>query len=67
VNGKEFVKFLPDVLDALFSILTENEDPERYDYKVFKSLINVVHLITEDARYTQFIPVLDMYIMVSTS
>ena len=34
VNGKEFVKFLPDVLDALFSILTENPDSEQYDYKV---------------------------------
>lgn len=34
VNGKEFVKFLPDVLDALFSILTENSDADQYDYKV---------------------------------
>ncbi len=34
VNGKEFVKFLPDVLDALFSILTENSDSEKYDGKV---------------------------------
>lgn len=38
VNGKEFVKFLPDVLDALFSILTENSDGEKYDYKVGEDL-----------------------------
>eukprot|EP00095_Tigriopus_kingsejongensis_P007920 maker-scaffold1210_size55525-snap-gene-0.17 protein:Tk07920 transcript:maker-scaffold1210_size55525-snap-gene-0.17-mRNA-1 annotation:"dedicator of cytokinesis protein 1 isoform x3" len=62
VNGKEFAKFLPDVLDALFSILTDNENPEKFDLKVFKSLVNVIHLITEDARYQQFLPVLDMYI-----
>jgi dedicator of cytokinesis protein 1 len=62
VNGKEFVKFLPDVLDALFSILTENPDSEEYDDKVFKSLIYVIHLITEDTRYQQFVPVLDVYI-----
>ncbi len=62
VNGKEFVKSLPDVLDALFSILTEACDTAEYDYKVFKSLINVIHLITEDSRYQQFVPVLDMYI-----
>ncbi|TRY70430.1 hypothetical protein TCAL_09293 [Tigriopus californicus] len=62
VNGKEFAKFLPDVLDALFSILTENTEPEKFDPKVFKSLVNVIHLITEDARFQQFLPVLDMYI-----
>lgn len=62
VNGKEFAKFLPDVLDALFSILTENQDPETFDPKIFKSLVNVIHLITEDARFQQFLPVLDMYI-----
>ena len=62
VNGKEFVKFLPDVLDALFSILTEKCDNEQDDEKVFKSLINVINLITEDSRYHQFVRVLDMYI-----
>jgi hypothetical protein len=62
VNGKEFVKFLPDVLDALFSILTEKSDNEQDDLKVFKSIIDVIHLITEDLRYQQFVPVLDVYI-----
>ena len=31
-------------------------------FQVFKSLINVIHLITEDSRYQQFVPVLDLYI-----
>jgi hypothetical protein len=66
VNGEEFVKFLPDVLDALFSILTDNKTDnkkrEEILAKVFKSLIKVIHVITEDTRYQQFVPVLDMYI-----
>lgn len=65
VTGEEFAKFIPDVLDALFSILIRNDDAEGvYDYKVFKSLIHVIQLITEDkeGRYTQFIPVLELYI-----
>ena len=31
VKAAEVVKFLPDVLDALFSILMENSDSELYD------------------------------------
>ena len=67
VNGKEFVKFLPDVLDSLFSILTESTIEEGLDMKVFKSLINVIHLITEDPRYQQFVSVLDVYIRTNFS
>ena len=40
----------------------ENGDPETYDQKVFRSLVNVIHMITEDPRYQQFIPVLELYI-----
>jgi hypothetical protein len=29
----------------------ENTDSEVYDQKVFKSLVNVIHMITEDARF----------------
>ena len=29
----------------------ENTESEVYDQKVFKSLVNVIHMITEDARF----------------
>ncbi|QQP35522.1 Dedicator of cytokinesis protein 1like [Caligus rogercresseyi] len=60
-NGHEVVKFLPDVLDALFSILMENEDSESNDQKVFKILIFVIQIVT-DSKYQLFIPVLELYI-----
>lgn len=41
---------------------TENTQPDTYDQKVFKSLVNVIHMVTEDPRYQQFIPVLELYI-----
>ncbi len=54
---------MPDVLDALFSILMENTDSEIYDYKVFKSLVDSILLITdENSKFTQFVPVLELYI-----
>lgn len=52
---------MTDVLDALFSILTENPNSQ-YDEKVFKSLVSVILLITENSVYNQFIPVMDLYI-----
>ena len=45
-----------------FMIRRSSPDSEQYDTKVFKSLIDVIHLITEDTRYQQFVPVLDLYI-----
>ncbi|XP_040577137.1 dedicator of cytokinesis protein 1 [Lepeophtheirus salmonis] len=60
-NGHEVVKFLPDVLDALFSILMENRDSESNDQKVFKILIFVIQIVT-DTKYQLFIPVLEVYI-----
>jgi dedicator of cytokinesis protein 1 len=63
VTAQEFVKFMPDVLDALFSMLMENSEAEVYDNKVFKSLVNVLLLITEEkSKFKQFIPVLELYI-----
>ena len=38
MKAAEVVKFLPDVLDALFSILMENSDSELYDNLVFEVL-----------------------------
>ena len=62
VKASEVVKFLPDVLDALFSILMENSDSELYDNLVFEALVAVIEMVTDD-KYKQFIPVLEVYIM----
>ncbi len=61
VKAEEVVKFLPDVLDALFSILMENSDSELYDNLVFEALIAVIEMVTGD-KFKQFIPVLEVYI-----
>ena len=56
VKAAEVVKFLPDVLDALFSILMENSDSELYDNLVFEALVAVIEMVTED-KFKQFVPV----------
>ena len=61
VKAADVVKFLPDVLDALFSILMENSDSELYDNLVFEALVAVIEMVTED-KFKQFIPVLEVYI-----
>ena len=40
VDGEEVVKFLQDVLDALFNILMENSDSDLYDNMVFECLVS---------------------------
>ena len=40
VEGEEVVKFLQDVLDTLFNILTLNKDPDLYDNIVFNCLVS---------------------------
>ena len=62
VKAAEVVKFLPDVLDALFSILMENSDSELYDNLVFEALVAVIGMVTDD-RYRQFIPVLEVSVV----
>lgn len=39
VDGEEVVKFLQDVLDALFNILMQNSDSDLYDNMVFDCLV----------------------------
>jgi dedicator of cytokinesis protein 1 len=39
VSGEEIVKFLQDVLDALFNILMQNSDSDIYDNMVFNCLV----------------------------
>ncbi|XP_063232451.1 dedicator of cytokinesis protein 1 isoform X3 [Bacillus rossius redtenbacheri] len=66
VDGEEVVKFLQDVLDALFSILMQNSDSDLYDNMVFECLLYIIGLVS-DRKYQHFQPVLDLYIKESFS
>ena len=51
INSDELVKFIPDVLDALFSILMETEEGNKFnnfENVVFKNIIKCISLITEE-------------------
>lgn len=66
VDGEEVVKFLQDVLDALFNILMQNNDSEVFDTMVFQSLLYIISLVS-DRKYQHFQPVLNLYIQESFS
>ncbi|XP_066581822.1 dedicator of cytokinesis protein 1 isoform X2 [Prorops nasuta] len=66
VDGEEVVKFLQDVLDALFNILISNSDSDLYDDMVFECLLYIIGLVS-DRKYQHFQPVLDLYISESFS
>ncbi|KAH8278766.1 hypothetical protein KR018_008948, partial [Drosophila ironensis] len=66
VPGEEVVKFLQDILDALFNILVENDQPEKYDQLVFMSIIYLIETVS-DLKYQHFQSVLDVYINESFS
>ncbi|GFG33105.1 hypothetical protein Cfor_10663, partial [Coptotermes formosanus] len=66
VDGEEIVKFLQDVLDALFNILMQNSDSDLYDNMVFECLLYIIELVS-DRKYQHFQPVLDLYIRESFS
>ncbi|KAJ8709629.1 hypothetical protein PYW08_009633 [Mythimna loreyi] len=69
VPSEELVKFLQDILDALFSILTQvQEDHKDNDYTdnsygvlVLECLLRVISLVA-DHKYQHFQPVLHVYI-----
>lgn len=67
VDGEEVVKFLQDILDALFNILMDNPDSDVYDHLVFRCLLHIIGLVSNDWKYQHFEPVLDMYIKESFS
>ncbi|XP_026674071.1 dedicator of cytokinesis protein 1 isoform X3 [Ceratina calcarata] len=66
VDGEDVVKFLQDVLDALFNILMSNSDSDVYDDMVFECLLYIIGLVS-DRKYQHFQPVLDLYISESFS
>lgn len=53
VNGEEVIKFLQDVLDALFRILILNSDSNTFDRSVFDCLVFIIGLVTE-RKYEHF-------------
>lgn len=62
LNGEEIVKFLQDILDALFSMFsTHDGNSTHYTGIVFRGLIHIFSLL-EDSKYEHFKPVLDTYI-----
>lgn len=66
VNPEEVVKFLQDILDALFNILGSDEDPDKFDPLVFKCLLRLIEIVS-DLKYQHFQSVLDLYINESFS
>lgn len=67
VDGEEVVKFLQDILDALFEILTDAHDSDQIDMLVFECLLHIIQLVSSDWKYQHFEPVLDLYIKESFS
>ena len=66
VSAEEIVKFLQDILDALFDILVQNDDPFIYDDLVFQCLLKLIEIVS-DKKYQHFQSVLDLYINESFS
>uniref|UniRef100_A0A1B0CEY6 Dedicator of cytokinesis protein 1 n=1 Tax=Lutzomyia longipalpis TaxID=7200 RepID=A0A1B0CEY6_LUTLO len=66
VKPEEVVKFLQDILDALFCILVQNSDPAKYDDLVFRCLLRLIEIVSE-IKYQHFQSVLDLYINESFS
>ncbi|KIM29799.1 hypothetical protein M408DRAFT_328621 [Serendipita vermifera MAFF 305830] len=62
VGEVEIVKFLRDIFDSLFAVLVSkvNEDGEMDDL-IFNALVTVLGIV-QDRRFTNFQPVLDVYI-----
>lgn len=62
VGEGEIVKFLRDIFDALFGILvSQNNQTGEMDLLVFNALVTVLGII-QDRRFSNFQPVLDVYI-----
>lgn len=66
VQPEEIVKFLQDILDALFKILTDNVDALKYNDLVFQCLLLLIEIVS-DKKYQHFQSVLDLYINESFS
>ena len=62
LSGEEVVKFLQDILDALFAMFsTEDGNSTPHSGLVFHVLVSIISSL-EDPKFEQFKPVLDAYI-----
>ena len=62
VGEVEIVKFLGDIFDSLFGILvSQNNTSSEMDHLVFSALVTVLGIV-QDRRFSNFQPVLDVYI-----
>ena len=62
VGEVEIVKFLRDIFDSLFAILvSSNNQSGEMDSLVFNALVTVLGIV-QDRRFSNFQPVLDVYI-----
>lgn len=62
LNGEEIVKFLQDILDALFSMFSTGDgNSTLYSGLVFKALIHIFSLL-DSTKFEHFKPVMDAYI-----
>ncbi|XP_077488994.1 dedicator of cytokinesis spg isoform X2 [Amblyomma americanum] len=62
LDGEEIVKFLQDILDALFSMFsTADGNSTPYSGLVFKTLVYILSLL-ESPKFEHFKPVLDAYV-----
>lgn len=62
LGGEELVKFLQDILDALFSMFhTEDGNSTAHSGLVFQVLVSIFSLL-EDPKFEHFKPVMDAYI-----
>lgn len=62
VGEGEIVKFLRDIFDSLFGILISNNNQSgEMDHLVFNALVTVLGIV-QDRRFSNFQPVLDVYI-----
>lgn len=62
VGEVEIVKFLRDIFDSLFGILvSQNNQAGEMDHLVFNALVTVLGIV-QDRRFSNFQPVLDVYI-----
>ncbi|KAK3103457.1 hypothetical protein FSP39_019400, partial [Pinctada imbricata] len=67
LQGLEIMKFLQDILDKIFEMLTEGSSGKcSYCTKVFHALVYILNLLL-DSRFENFVPVLDNYLQVRFS
>eukprot|EP00736_Rhodelphis_marinus_P004252 Rmarinus@m.2576 len=64
VPADEVVKFLTDVLNALFAILGGSRDDKEVSIAVYRALINIFNMVTDEktSKFTNFRGELDAYI-----